>query len=476
MMEHHQQQYQQDEQQQQCRRQHRHRHRRVTSIFLMLLTVSSTIEFSYGWTTSSSNNNAAASTTKTSSTTTKLSISKTAAFYKTLTTDDDDFQTSVPPLPPSPPVITSSIRKRGRMHNGIYSIRDIHHTHKIKSKKEQQQESSYPKKINRDEDSIIIGSQLPWIDYKNENKNKNEKYENNVYLSHWEWQLSYFNQHLTNFRINDDTTEAPQQEKTTDDNDLMYTTDEQQKDQQQRIYTVSYQSDEYRDIRITYMNFPGSQFFRCMCYPNSINIPILGMAYMQFGSNGNGNGNGSNGSNGGNGSNGSNSITKNMAFMDYQPILVPASLSTSDNDNNVNNKYKSELLRIRSEIPSMNTPISHKHFDSEEERKYFTDCPLICKWDNDNDSEFHHQELVRAQHDYIQTHIKLTKEDRMMNNNNNNNNNNNTDTILLKLHSDFDTFVSSKEPAGKLLCHAFGHKIGNQLVHRILFPLSRNKI
>ena len=246
----------------------------------------------------------------------------------------------------------------------------------------------------------------------------------------------------------------------------MYTTDEQQNEQKdQRIYTVSYQSEEYRDIRITYMNFPGSQFFRCMCYPNSINVPILGMAYMQFGSNGGSNGNG--GSNAG-----SNSITKNMAFMDYQPILLPtsSSLPTSDDDN----KYKSELLRIRSEIPSMNTPISHKHFDSEEERKYFTDCPLICKWDNDNDSEFHHQELVRAQHDYIQTHIKLTKEDRMMTHKNNIDNNNNDN--LLKLHSDFDTFVSAKEPAGKLLCHAFGTKIGNQLVHRILFPLSRNKI
>ena len=454
----------QHQDQQQCRRQHRHR--RVTSIFLMLFTLSSTIEVSYGWTTSSSsNNNAAASTTKAPSST---SISKTAAFYKTSTTDEDDFQTSVSPLPPSP-IITSNIRKRGRMHNGIYSIRDIHS--KIKSKKKQ----SYYPNINRDEDSII-GSQLPWIDYNNENKNKNEKYENNVYLSHWEWQLSYFQQHLTNFRINDDTTEAQQQhehaqqqEKTTNYTDLMYThtTDEQQKDQ--RIYTVSYQSDEYRDIRITYMNFPGSQFFRCMCYPNSIHVPILGMAYMQFGSNV------SSGSNGNGGSNGSNSITKNMAFMDYQPILLPTSSSLSTSDNN-DNKYRSELLRIQSEIPSMNTPISHKHFDSEEERKYFTDCPLICKWDNDNDSEFHHQELVRAQHDYIKTHIKLTKEDRMMTHKNNIDNNNSNDDNLLKLHSDFDTFVSAKEPAGKLLCHAFGTKIGNQLVHRILFPLSRNKI
>merc|ERR1719272_763189 len=122
---------------------------------------------------------------------------------------------------------------------------------------------------------------------------------------------------------------------------------------------------------------------------------------MQFGS-----GNGSSGRNGNGtgGSNGSNSITKNMAFMDYQPILLPTSSSLSTSDN-VNNKYISELLRIRSEIPSMNTPISHKHFDSEEERKYFTDCPLICKWDttkstndSDSNSEFHHQELVRAQH------------------------------------------------------------------------------
>jgi hypothetical protein len=135
----------------------------------------------------------------------------------------------------------------------------------------------------------------------------------------------------------------------------------------------------------------------------------------------------------------------------------------------------------------MNSPMSKKHFDdTKEERKYFTDYPLISKWtdnDNDNDNddddsaEFYHKELIRAQKDYVKTHIKLTKEE--MNNNKNNdhdndNDNDNDNVDILKLHSDFDTFVSSKEPAGKILCGTFGKEIGNQLVHRIIFPLSRN--
>ena len=432
---------QRQRQQQQIRRSTHHRR---TAICLMLLTLSSTIDFScYGFLSSSSTRSSNTIDAPTSAKT----ASKTASFYTSSTVLNDDF-----PSVTFPPPIT--IKKRGRMRNGMYSIRDIN----IKKK-----ESKSPTKTNQ-QDDFITGSKLPWIDYnndyenENDNENENEKYDDNVYLSHWEWQLSHFKQHLTNFRINNDT-----DDETNDDcsDDLMYiegqNQNKKQQQQQQRIYTVSYKSDEYRDIRITYMNFPGSsQCFRCMCYPNSINVPILGMAYMQFGSS----------------SSGSKSNIKNMAFMDYQPLL-----STNNND-----KYELELLRIRSEIPLMNSPISHKHFDSIEERKYFTDYPLICKWDNDggdSDAEFHRKELVRAQHDYVKTHIKLTKEEMMHdidhdNVDNDDHDHDNDSILLLKLHSDFDTFVSSKEPAGKVLCNVFGTEIGNQLVHRILFPLSRN--
>merc|ERR1740117_2553164 len=71
---------------------------------------------------------------------------------------------------------------------------------------------------------------------------------------------------------------------------------------------------------------------------------------------------------GGNGS-------KNMAVMDYQPLpTTPPFIYT---------KFESELIRIQSEIPSTNQPMSNKHFDdTKEERKYFTNHQLMCKWDD----------------------------------------------------------------------------------------------
>merc|ERR1712153_280836 len=70
---------------------------------------------------------------------------------------------------------------------------------------------------------------------------------------------------------------------------------------------------------------------------------------------------------------------KNMAVLDYQP------LPTSSDD--IRDRFESELKRIRTEYPTMTQPMSNKHFDSYEERKYFTEIPLITKWDDGQDSK-----------------------------------------------------------------------------------------
>ena len=433
--------------------------RRRAMILLIFLTLSSTIDSSYGWMTTSTSitsmhsKTAALLPTSRSASTTTTTPTTTAAFYKTSSSSSvlttDDFQTLVT----FPPPLSTIKIKRGPTIN-------------IKRESPSSSKSQHN----------IIGSKLPWIhnDDDSDSDNNNENDDENIYLSHWDWQLSYFKEHLTNFRINDDDDEAitMYDDGTTknDYSDLMYIEktiksdshneeDQKQKQQQkQRVYTVSYKSDEYRDIRMTYMNFPGSaQCFRCVCYPNSSNVPIMGMAFMKFGK-------------------------RNMVVMDYQPLPTCTVETNTD--------YELELLRIRSNIPSMKQPMSNKHFDGrsnetkekEDERKYFTDYPLISKWtddDDDDDAKFHRRELIRAQKDYVQTYIKLTQQEMMMRNDNDTDtdtdNDNDTDVdMILKLHSDFDTFVSSKEPAGKILCGTFGTEIGSQLIHRIIFPLSRN--
>jgi len=306
---------------------------------------------------------------------------------------------------------------------------------------------------------------------------------NNVYLSHWNWQLSYFQEHLTNLRVNENSNSNNNNDNDDESNsnsnsnnsfNNLYNLDD---GKEQRVYTISLQSDEYRDIRMTYMHFPGAQIFRCLSYPRNGNLPIMGMGLMKFGI-------GSGGK--------SKSKSKNMAVMDYQPLPPPPNSNNNNNNNNddqqqqlqlqlqqqhhsaVNDLYTSELLRLRAEIPSMTQPMTHQHFDSDDERKYFTESPLLGRWsDGDDDaSEQHRRDLQRAQRDYVQTHIELTQRFSGNNNIDNDNDEDEDNSILLKLHSDFDTHVSEKEPAGKFLCSAFGPEIGNKLVHTVIFPLS----
>merc|ERR1711865_513413 len=118
--------------------------------------------------------------------------------------------------------------------------------------------------------------------------------------------------------------------------------------------------------------------------------------------------------------------------MDYQPLPTCTVETNTD--------YELELLRIRSNIPSMKQPMSNKHFDGrsnettkeeEDDRKYFTDYPLISKWtdddddDNNNNAKFYCRELIRAQEDYVKTYIRLTQQEMMMMRNDNDNDNDN---------------------------------------------------
>ena len=124
--------------------------------------------------------------------------------------------------------------------------------------------------------------------------------------------------------------------------------------QEQRIFTVSLQSDEYRDIRMTYLHCgDNAQIFRCTCYPRN-DMPILGMGMMQFA--------------GG---------VRNVAIVDFQPLL--------DDDEDTNGQqalYTSTLEAIRASAhSSLQQPMSDRHFDPTQ-RKYFTANPIIGKWGN----------------------------------------------------------------------------------------------
>jgi len=475
-----------NQQQQQQERQHRrlmsslsscHYHRTPLVFVWVVLVVSvSAINnfFAYGWVNSNPYFTSSVSSSTSSTTTTSSSSA--------LTTAVEPSSLPFALLFPSPIVIINIEENEDedfspyhtKNQNNEQRKKQKEHDHEITITTDFLPAASFNHAPDNADDADTIDgtststSTLPWIvNHSEKNKKENEEEEEDtVFLSHWDWQLSYFKQHLTNFRINTNRNQ--------EDDALMYIDQTTSKNNnngggggRQRIYTVSYTSDEYRDIRLTYMILPGSQFFRCLCYPQSSRIPILGMGLMKFGIGGNN--------------------TKNMAVLDYQPLpTTPPALRST---------FETELQRLRTDFPSMTQPMSTKHFESnEEERKYFTNYQLIGKWDdhnaNDNDDDEHHRmELIRAQQEYVKTHIQLTQQEMQVqlqtrmciHNNNNNDDNDNSvddnnvdDDDVIQIHSDFDTFVSLKEPAGKVLCGALGKELGTQVVHRVIFPLSRN--
>jgi Ferredoxin-dependent bilin reductase len=276
--------------------------------------------------------------------------------------------------------------------------------------------------------------QIPWIKDTKEDSSKDA-----VFLSHWNWQLEYFQKHLTNLRVN---------VAGTGDDDLMYVENSSSSSSKggktspkQRIYTVSLESDEYRDIRMTYLHCDDqAQIFRCTCYPRN-DMPILGMGLMQLGQH------------------------RNVAIIDFQPLL-----EEDDNDESLSEqcKYTSRLEEIRSSYKSMQQPMSDRHFDPNEQR-YFTANPIIGKWIKDEECATQcWRDLQQVHQDCVQAHVELTQTSRAKAELSHHQ--------VEQMHSDYDTFVASKEPASHLLGSAFGKDVALRLVHQVIFPLSQQKL
>jgi hypothetical protein len=320
--------------------------------------------------------------------------------------------------------------------------------------------------------------QLPWMQEDGPDADASK----NVFVDLWNWQFEFFEEHLTNLQVRDVKVQHP------DDvsiHDLYYATKgsggggggdthkEQQQNKpqkQQRVYTISLESDEYRDIRMTYMHCPGMQTFRCLSYPNNGDIPIMGMGIMKMGG------------------------SKHLAILDYQPLPPTKTTATETNQNQklINDTYTKELLKLRQEIPSMSQPMTRRHFDSNEERKYFTEFPMLGRCNEleatETEVQDYRNNLSAAQKKYVAKHIELTQTfDKKSSSNSNSNNNKTNDnsksnnnkedddlSYVLERHSDFDTHVSEKEPAGPFLCSVFGPEIGGKLVHNVIFPLSQH--
>lgn len=288
------------------------------------------------------------------------------------------------------------------------------------------------------DESLESARQIPWIA-----DDADADAPVTSFLEHWNWQLDFLEDNLSNLRVRD------YQHPDASIHDLYYATkcnSEDDKDKNnnnnkttERVYTISLESDEYRDIRMTYMHCTGMETFRCLSYPRNGDLPVQGMFIMKMG--------------GG---------RQHLSIMDYQPL--PA----SDNDQyEINDIYTNALLDLRAEIPTMSQPMTHRHFDSDEERKYFSELPLLGRCGDENTKEFF-ENLWKAQKRYLSTHVALTKDF------GHEGASSDTDYVLER-HAEFDTHVSTKEPAGPFLRNVFGPDMGGRIHQKVVFPLSRNE-
>ncbi len=265
---------------------------------------------------------------------------------------------------------------------------------------------------------------LPWRD---------DPESKTSFLDHWNWQFEFFQENLTNLKVKSLEHVDPSIR------DLYYTTKEGNSSTQ-RVYTISLESDEYRDIRMTYIHCSGMETFRCLSYPRNGDLPVQGMFVMKMGG------------------------CKNLSIMDYQPLPC-----TNEVTQEINAVYENELLALRQQIPTMSQPMTHNHFDSEEERKYFSELPLLGRCNELEASAEEQQEFVdnlcKAQKEYMTTHVALTKKFTSSSNQQ-------SSEYALQRHSDFDAHVSEKEPAGPFLKSVFGPELGSTIHHNVIFPLS----
>jgi hypothetical protein len=312
---------------------------------------------------------------------------------------------------------------------------------------------------------------LPWIK-KDDDEGDGDyytstQYKENTFLSHWNYQFSYFMDHLTNVKVNSDDTvdnlmyvecgnsahpsqttrmEGPQPTSTSTTTTLP-----------QRIFTISLQSDEYRDIRMTYMHTTGAQVYRCACYPRNGDMPILGMGLMQFGSSDSAGG------------------ARNVAILDFQPLS-----KDSDIPFQYDALYDDELQKIRSAHPLLQHEMSNKHYNTNEKQFYSTQ-PIIGKWNgNDINDTSMWEQLHTAHQQCVQTHVELTQRIRTNKKKSSSliasstaRTNDDDKDVVLRLHTSFDEFVAAREPARCILAQAFGGKdISDRIIHQVIFPLS----
>lgn len=237
-----------------------------------------------------------------------------------------------------------------------------------------------------------------------------------VYMPFWEWQLRLMEGTLQGFQILEETSNYMES-----------------LSGQHRMVTLTASSDEYRYIRMTYLDGGDKvQIFTSVWYPRG-NFPLFGMDLLQF-----------------------QSGKRNLAICDFQPI------HGKEEDHDA--MYEELLAPIRSSVPLLQDEMTDRFFDPS---RYFSKNTLLGRFQNVEDpQEAIWNQLWPAYKTYLQTHIQMvqrqtTKATSTMSN-----------EEVLEHHRAYDNYVAECDPAHPMFSAIFGPEVAESYVYDVLFPLA----
>lgn len=235
-----------------------------------------------------------------------------------------------------------------------------------------------------------------------------------VYMPFWEWQLSLMQSSLQNVQLLEDScvyVESPTG--------------------QHRMVTLTASSDEYRMIRMTYLDGGDKvQIFTSVWYPRG-NLPLFGMDALQF-------------------QNGK----RNLAICDFQPL--------HSNEQDHDATYEHLLEPIRQSVPNLQDVMTDRFFDPS---RYFSKQTLLGRFQTAQDpQEVVWSELWPAYKAYLQTHIQLVQQQQ--------HHSTLSPAQVLEHHKSYDNYVAQCDPAHPMFASIFGSDVAKNYVYDVLFPLA----
>ena len=333
--------------------------------------------------------------------------------------------------------------------------------------------SQQPHTGNNDSTTVVEDVErqygMPWtssidgVDY----INPYDKDDGLFYMPFWEWQREFMQKNLTNLRWI--PTVGNQQEVPVD---LTYVENVKKK---KRMITLCFESDEYRLIRMTYLDGGlATQVFTSLWYPRT-NLPVLGIDLLQF-----------------------QNQTRHLTVVDMQPI------HPQEEDHDL--PYVHLLEPIRNQYPRLQHRMSKSFYD---ENQFFSSQMLLGRGTEDDDDgggggggpDYVWEELFPAYQSYVQTHLSLVQQtlhqqqvardqeggsvdqqpqedpDRTHTqldyyDSLSSSSSSTSENQVLSRHKAYDDYSSVRDPAHGLLKALFGGEYADAFVYEVLFPLS----